>query len=189
MDEPAVLRSRDGSGTTLVCGRGGDADGPYLCLEHRSTQVRNLAGPHWHPELSETFTVRAGRLGLAIDGVWRSIGPGGSATVSPRQVHASRCEAGELVMDHVVRPPAQHQEMFEVMYALDATGRLSRWGLPRDPRALGLLWGLQDGYVAGPPPRLQELVLGGLDRLARRCGYHRRLAASAGYAPDRWERR
>lgn len=41
------------------------------------------------------------------------------------------------------------------------------------PLVLGVRWQLQDGYIVGPSPRLQRLVFGGLDRLARRTGYHR----------------
>ncbi|MDL5154969.1 hypothetical protein [Actinomycetospora termitidis] len=70
--------------------------------------------------------------------------------------------------------------------ALDRAGRLGPGGIPWDPLALGLLWDLQDGYVVGIPPAVQRAVFGGLARLARRTGHHRRLARTAGLDPDGW---
>lgn len=188
MADLEVLTSSDGSASTTIVDRGRDAAGPYLALRHRTTRVMRLSGPHWHPELTERFTVVRGRLGVRVDGVWRSLGPGESAEIGRRRVHEHRCEVGELVLDHVVRPPGSHQEMFEVLAALDRTGRLTRSGLPLDPLAVGMLWRFGDGYLDGVPPRLQQVVLGGLDRLAGRVGHHRRLAAAAGWDPRRWSR-
>lgn len=39
------------------------------------------------------------------------------------------------------------------------------------PLTIGLLWELQDGYVAGVPEFAQRLAFGGLARLARWIGY------------------
>ena len=187
MDDGTVLTFAGGASSLTVVARGVDEQGAFLHLRYRSSRTGRLAGPHWHPGITERFTVVTGRLGVRVDGVRRSLGPGESAEIARRQVHEHRCEAAELVMDHVVRPPGHHQEMFEVLAALDRTGRLVR-GVPLDPLALGLLWRFQDGYLAGLPPRLQELVFGGLDRLARRLGRHRRLAVAAGWSPERWSR-
>ena len=39
---------------------------------------------------------------------------------------------------------------------------------------MGLLWERQEGYVAGLPEPVQRLVFGGLARLTRQVGCHRR---------------
>lgn len=177
------MESRDGTSSARVV----EQTSAALRLEHRASRETALAGPHWHPEVEETFAVRAGRLALAVDGTWHSLGPGDSVTIPPGAVHESRVEEAELVLDHEVRPPGHHRQMFEMMFALDRLGRVTRDGIPLDPLALGLLWRAQDGYLAGPPPILQRAVLGTLDRLARAVGHHRRLARSAGLPADAWE--
>jgi mannose-6-phosphate isomerase-like protein (cupin superfamily) len=177
------MESRDGTSSARVVEQTPEA----LRMEHRRARETVLAGPHWHPEITETFAVREGRLGLTVDGIRRSLGPGDIVTVPAGAVHESRVEEAELVMDHEVRPPGHHRQMFEVMFALDRLGRLTASGVPLDPLALGLLWRYQDGYLAGPPPILQRALLGGLDRLARGVGHHRRLARSAGLPAEAWD--
>jgi len=78
---------------------------------------------------------------------------------------------GWLVLMHEVRPPGRHRAMFELWHRLDLKGKANRQGVPTSPVALGLLWELQDGYVAGVPAVAQRLVFDGLARLARRIGY------------------
>lgn len=177
------MESRDGTSSVDIL-----EDGPTtLRLRHRTMRVTRLAGPHWHPELTETFTVRRGRLGVRVDGLWHSLGPGESVTIPARAVHESRVEAAELEMEHEIRPPGRHRQMFELMFALDRRGLLGPGGVPLDPLALGVLWRFQDGYLVGVPPVVQRVVFGGLDRLARITGRHRRLALSVGLDPVRWE--
>lgn len=185
-----MLETLEGRGArTEVLAEGVDEHGAWIRFRHTVWGRGATAGPHWHPVLAERFTVVAGALVITLDGDRHTVLPGGIAEVSARTVHAFTQvvpEAGETVVEHEIRPPGRHRAMFQVLAALEATGRLTRLGLPRDPRALGLLWELQDGYLAGPPPRLQHLVLGGFARLARATGYHRRLATAVGRDPEAW---
>ncbi|MGK8465673.1 hypothetical protein [Nocardia cyriacigeorgica] len=64
--------------------------------------------------------------------------------------------------------------MFQLWSSLDTAGKTTAAGVPRNPLALALLWDLQDGYLAGIPAPGQRVLLGGLARLARTTGYHRR---------------
>ena len=176
-------------GRTDVLAEGVDEQGPYVRFRHRTRHQGRMAGPHWHPALTERFTLVGGALRIVLDGQVMTPMSGETITVAPHRVHEFGHDGdGELVFDHEVRPPGQHRAMFELMHALDATGRLTRAGLPRNPLAIGLLWGMQDGYIVGPPPWLQNVLLGGLDRLARRLGLHRRLATAVGRDPHRWDR-
>lgn len=178
----AAMESRDGRSSARVVSQGP----AMLRMEHRTTRRARLAGPHWHPELAETFTVRAGRAAIAVDGTWHSLGPGESVTIPAGAVHESRVEETELVLEHEITPPGRHRQMFEVMFALDRRRLLGPGGIPLDPLALGLLWDLQDGYVTGLPPGVQRAVFGRLARLARRTGRHRQLARAAGVDPETW---
>ncbi|MFC9892754.1 cupin domain-containing protein [Nocardia sp. NPDC127579] len=134
----------------------------------------NQAGPHWHPVLAEAWTIRRGRVRFRIDGAEVLAGEGDSAAAPAGAVHEFWSEAPDTVLDHEIRPPLRHWEMFQLWQSLDAAGKTTRGGIPRNPLALGLLWDYQDGYLGGIPVWLQRLVLGGLARLARRLGRERR---------------
>ena len=162
---------RDGHRVRIL-GEGTDRAGRFLRIEHVWTRPGPMAGPHWHPILTESFVVKEGRMRFRVGGKEFFLGPGEGVTVRPRQVHRFWNEGeGRLVVTHEIRPPGRHREMFELWHRLDLEGKTNRQGVPTSPLALGLLWELQDGYVAGVPTLLQRLVFGGLARQARRTGY------------------
>jgi len=174
-----ALVHRDGH-TVRFAGEGSDAEGEYLLIEHFWPRRGMMAGPHWHPVLTESFAVEKGRVCIRVDGREFELGPGEYFTVRPGEVHRF-WNLGEepLVMMHLVRPPGRHREMFELWHRLDVAGKTNRQGVPTNALALGLLWEYQDGYVAGLPEPVQRLVFGGLARLARLVGYEARWSAGA----------
>ncbi|MBL1077865.1 cupin domain-containing protein [Nocardia sp. 2] len=171
--DSSTLTFRNGKRVTLV-EQGVDEQGAYLVLEHLLPRAERQAGPHWHPVLAEEWTVLRGRVRFRIDGVESFAGEGDSAVAAGGVVHEFWSVTPETVVRHVIRPPLRHWEMFRLWHALDAAGKTTSAGVPRNPLALALLWDYQDGYLAGIPAGAQRVVLGGLARLARRCGYERR---------------
>jgi mannose-6-phosphate isomerase-like protein (cupin superfamily) len=170
-----ALVHRDGHRVAFL-EEGTDERGEYLVIEHVWTRPGMMAGPHWHPVLTETFRVLEGTMRFRIDGREFVLGPGEGFTVRPGEVHRFWNEGeGRLRVIHEVRPPGHHREMFELWHRLDLAGKTNRQGVPKDPLALGLLWELQDGYLAGGPASIQRFVFGGLARLARLTGYEERL--------------
>ena len=169
--ENDALVHRDGHRVRIL-GQRTDEAGRLLRIEHTSSRPGPMARPHWHSVLTECFTVLEGRMRFRVDGQDFFLGPSEGVTVRPRQVHQFWNEGeGRLVLMHEVRPPGRHREMFELWHRLDLEGKTNRQGVPTSPLALGLLWELQDGYVAGVPAVAQRLVFGGLARLARWIGY------------------
>lgn len=169
--DDGAMAHRDGHRVRIL-GEGTDEAGRFLRIEHVWERPGPMAGPHWHPVLAESFAVEEGRMRLRVDGREFVLGPGEGVTVRPGQVHRFWNESeGRLVLKHEVRPPGHHREMFELWHRLDLEGKTNRQGVPTSPLAIGLLWELQDGYLAGVPPVAQRLVFGGLARLARRIGY------------------
>jgi mannose-6-phosphate isomerase-like protein (cupin superfamily) len=155
------LVHRDGHRVTFL-EEGRDGRGEYLIIEHMWTRPGAMAGPHWHPVLAETFRVREGRMRFRVDGREFVLGPGEGVTVRPGEVHRFWNEGeGRLKVVHEVRPPGRHRQMFELWHRLDVAGRTNRQGVPKNPLALGLLWELQDGYLAGVPAFFQRLLFGG----------------------------
>src|ERR671911_1912596 len=179
------LGHRDGHRVAFL-EEGMDGRGEYLVIEHVWTRPGMMAGPHWHPVLQETFSVREGRMRFRVDEREFELGPGERVTVCPGEVHRFWNEGEErLRAIHEVRPSGRHREMFELWHRLDRAGKTDRHGVPKDPLALGLLWELQDGYLAGAPASLQRLVFGGLARLARLVGYQERLMESSSRKDER----
>lgn len=149
-----------------------DEGGAYLRIEHVWTRPGMMAGPHWHPVLTETFAVKEGKMRLRFDGREMVLSAGERVTVRPRQVHRFwNVGEGRLVLVHEVRPPGQHRAMFELWHRLDLEGKTNERGIPTNPLWLALLWERQDGYVAGIPAPVQRIVFGGLARLARLVGF------------------
>ncbi|WP_280460844.1 cupin domain-containing protein [Nocardia carnea] len=176
-----VLTFRNGHRITLV-GQGTDDRGPYLRLRHDLPAPGRQAGPHWHPVLTEEWTVRRGAVRFRIDGREILARPGDTVTAPARVVHEFHNEARDTVLDHEIRPPLRHWQMFTLWSALDEAGATTGAGVPRNPLALALLWELQDGYLAGIPSWLQRATLGSLAAIARRTGYAHRLGPP--YAPN-----
>ncbi|WP_039801760.1 cupin domain-containing protein [Nocardia araoensis] len=168
-----VLHFRNGHRVTLV-DQGVDDRGAYLRLRHHLPTPGREAGPHWHPELTESWTVRHGQARFRIDGAETIAVQGDAAHAKAGAVHEFWTEAPDTVLDHEIRPPLRHWQMFQLWQALDAAGTTTRAGVPRNPLALALLWKYQDGYIAYVPLWLQRLFLGGLARLAHRTGYEER---------------
>ncbi|MGW0182199.1 cupin domain-containing protein [Nocardia sp. NPDC003345] len=169
-----VLTFRNGHRVTVL-DQGADESGPYLRLRHELPTPGRQAGPHWHPVLTERWTVRRGALRFRIDGRDIEAHPGDTVHAPARAVHEFWNLATDTVLDHEIRPPLRHLRMFTLWSALDEAGATLGSGIPRNPLALGLLWELQDGYLAGIPPVLQRWVFGSLAAIARRTGYARRL--------------
>ncbi len=152
--------------------RGTDERGDYVVIEHHITRTGPLNGPHWHPELTESFTVLEGSMRFIVDSQERTLLAGESLTVHPRQVHQFwNTSVSGLKAVHEIRPPGRHWQMFKVVHKLETEGKMSKKGVPYHPLWLGVAWECIDGYLAGPPRFLQTVLLGGLAKLARLCGY------------------
>jgi quercetin dioxygenase-like cupin family protein len=168
---PGVLVHPDGS--TVTCLEWNtDDQGEYLLVEHNISRNGAINGPHWHPSLTETFTIIQGTMRFRVDGkdIWA--GPSERLTVTPGQVHQFWNESdGQMIMRHEIRPPGNHWQMFMLIHKLETEGKLNKKGIPSNPLWLGLAWKSMDGYIAGLPVTVQKVVMGGLARIANALGY------------------
>lgn len=161
-----------GGQTVTWLEQGTDANGEFLIVEHILNRTGAVNGPHWHPILSETFSIEQGTIRFKVDGKETVLGPGGKVTILPGQVHQFWNEGADpLIMIHEIRPPGLHWHMFSLMHKLESEGKLNRKGIPRNPLWIGLAWEAMDGYLAGPPIPIQKIVFGSLARLAKALGY------------------
>jgi quercetin dioxygenase-like cupin family protein len=116
---------------------------------------------HWHPGMTETFEVLDGELTVEVDGRVRVLGAGDVVVVAPGHRHRFRVE--ERARWRQTNAPAlRHELLFQLDHerAL-ASGSDGRVALAQGLRAFQVM----DGYVAGPPVWLQEVLLAVLDRV------------------------
>lgn len=169
-----VLQYPDGQAVKCL-DQGKDAEGEFLIVEHTIIRKGAVNGPHWHPELRESFTIKQGTIRFKVDGKESVLQAGDHISVNAGQVHQFWKE-GEtpLVMIHEIRPPGLHWEMFALLHKLECGGKMNKKGIPRNPLWLGLAWESMDGYIAGPPVFMQKFLFGSLARLAKAFGYSSR---------------
>ncbi|TDF92722.1 cupin domain-containing protein [Paenibacillus piri] len=81
-----MLVHPDGSSVTFL-ENGLDGQEEFITIEHRITRKGAINGPHWHPELKETFKIKEGRMRFLVDGQEIILETGEEITIQPRQVH------------------------------------------------------------------------------------------------------
>jgi len=90
-----------------------------------------VAAPHYHPGLSESFTVVSGRVGLLIDGRQSVATPGARVVVAPGVVHDWWNAGGrEAMVRVVIEPAARFEAMILNLFGLAQDGKTDARGMP-----------------------------------------------------------
>jgi hypothetical protein len=132
------------------------------------------APEHFHPVQREDWELLEGEAEFRIDGRTRSASPGERLAVEPGVRHAfENVGQGVARLRARVEPALDLQEFLTEGAALNASGRFTRGGLPKGPRALLEGADFTERYRAtivltSPPVAVQRLVVPPLARLARR---------------------
>jgi quercetin dioxygenase-like cupin family protein len=96
-----------------------------------------MAGPpvHVHPSAEESYEVIEGTLDVFVDGEWRTLRPGGTATAPAGVPHTLRNASPEPVrLVNIHRPALQFESFFREMHALIQQGKIKRLP-PKEPRS------------------------------------------------------
>jgi quercetin dioxygenase-like cupin family protein len=114
------------------------ADTAGALLETVNWVGPRTGGPpvHVHPTAEESYEVIDGTLEVLIDGQWRTLHAGETATVPPGARHTLKNSSGtpvRLINTH--RPALRFEQMFREMHLLISTRRIKRLP-PPDPRSL-----------------------------------------------------
>ncbi len=128
--------------------------------------------PHFHPRLTETFTVEKGTLAVRLSQEpGRLLTAGESVTIAPGTVHRFWNPTDARIAFRAEVTPGQGFERFmRCLYGLAIAGKTDRKGLPTSPLiwACLLLWA--DFRFPGIPETLQERLLVTLYTVAERQG-------------------
>jgi mannose-6-phosphate isomerase-like protein (cupin superfamily) len=117
-----------------------------------------MAGPpvHVHPTAEESYEVTEGALDILVDGKWRTLQPGESASVPAGIPHTLRNATTEPVrLLNIHRPALQFESLFREMQDLIRQGKIKRLP-PKEPRSaiyVAMLFGkYQDEIRVTNPP-------------------------------------
>lgn len=113
-----------------------DTDGELL-------ETINWVGPrtggppvHVHDRAEESYEVTEGTLEVSIDGRWRTIRAGETATIAPSTPHTLKNSSDEPVrLINTHRPALRFEQMFRELNALIKSGKINRLP-PKDPRSM-----------------------------------------------------
>lgn len=97
-------------------------------FEATNVVASGFAGPplHTHPNAEESYHVLEGTLDVCVDGEWRQLGPGDSATVPAGVAHTLKNpHPGEVRLRNVHKPALNFERFFRRMHSLVAAGQLT----------------------------------------------------------------
>ena len=121
--------------------------------------------PHVHPQQVEEYEVLEGSFDVTVDGRWRTLAPGESASVPQGALHTFRNRSGAVVrVRNWHRPAVRFEDFIErTSAALRAAGVKGK----RDPRlfmCLSMVM-LQFGDTLAPARRRERIPMQALARL------------------------
>jgi mannose-6-phosphate isomerase-like protein (cupin superfamily) len=109
-----------------------DSDGAVVEMEFILPSGCVPPPPHVHRHGVEEYEVLQGSFEVVVAGVWRTLGPGDSATVPIGALHTFRNRSGATVrVRNRHRPAMGFEDFIAAMHAAVHTAGITR---PRDPR-------------------------------------------------------
>jgi mannose-6-phosphate isomerase-like protein (cupin superfamily) len=149
-----------------------ETDGEALVMEWELAPETGGTPVHVHPHASESYEVLEGELDVCVDGTWRTLTVGESATVEPGVPHTFRNASGFVTRVHNVHAPAmEFGAYFKGLSELTSRGVLSPDGVTLRGALYSstLLTRHSDEIQLVQPP---YAVMRVMSVLARLLGYH-----------------
>jgi quercetin dioxygenase-like cupin family protein len=129
----------DGS-TYEVTAAAADSRGEFVAMDFTLPPGSVAPPPHLHPTPAEEFEVVEGALDLMVEGEWRTLNVGESASVPPDTLHTFKNRCGKTVRVHNVhRPAVRFEDYIEHIYKLMQARRIKGVKDPRVPFYLSML--------------------------------------------------
>lgn len=153
-----------------------DTGGERVSIQLELPAEGAVPGMHVHPEQHETFHVVSGRMRFRYGLKKIVAGPGETVVVPPGVVHDFRTEGDEdVVVNVVVEPALDMEELFATAVALAEEGKTNRKGMPK-PVHLALFAERfhREAAAPFPPAAVVRVLLAPLRAYGRRAGHAER---------------
>jgi mannose-6-phosphate isomerase-like protein (cupin superfamily) len=123
--------------------------------------------PHVHHGLIEDYEVIQGSFDVMVDGEWRTLGPGESASVPQGALHTFKNRSDEVVRVHNVHhPAARFEDYIEHIHLLMQARGITKAKDPRIPVYLSMLM-LEYPETLAPGRSRERIMLNTLARAGR----------------------
>jgi quercetin dioxygenase-like cupin family protein len=148
-----------------------DTGGQYVEMEWTLPPGAFAPPPHRHPTQVEEYEVLAGRLDVMVDGHWRSLAAGDSASVPVNSTHTFRVPPEQPVrVRNFHRPGSHFDEFIEKQYRFATSERFKGLKRPSTAIFMSMVW-REHADLLVPSSRVLRSVMRGLARLGRLLGY------------------
>jgi quercetin dioxygenase-like cupin family protein len=147
-----------------------DTDGEFVEMILHLPPGSDAPPPHIHSGLVEEYHVLEGRFDVMIDGNWRRLGPGESASVPEATLHTFSNRSDSMVrVRNFHRPAARFDQFVEHAYKLIRARGLKRKNDPRVPIYGSMLF-LEYPDTLAPGRSRERIVMKALAALGRLLG-------------------
>jgi quercetin dioxygenase-like cupin family protein len=161
----------EGNGEYLVVRSNEETGGEYVEMEWTLPPGAFAPPVHRHPSQVEEYEVLEGAFELMVDGRWRTLRAGDSASVPVNTDHTFRTIPAETVrVRSVHRPGGRFDEFVEKQYRFATSERFKGLRRPSTAIVMAMAWrDHADLLVASSLPL--RWAIGGLARFGRLLGY------------------
>jgi len=161
----------EGNGDYLVVRSNEETGGEYVEMEWTFSPGAFAPPVHRHPSQVEEYEVLEGSFEVMVDGRWRTLGVGDSATVPVNTDHTFRTISGQTVrVRNFHRAGGRFDEFIETQYRFVTSERFKGLKRPSTAIVMAMAWHEHaDLLVASSRPLRWGIA--GLARLGRLLGY------------------
>jgi quercetin dioxygenase-like cupin family protein len=147
-----------------------DANGEYVEMEWTLPPGAFAPPPHRHPAQAEEYEVLEGTLEVMIEGDWRTLGPGDSATVPVDTDHTFRVGPETVRVHNFHRPGGRFDEFIEKQYRFVTSDRFKGLKRPSTAIVMAMAWN-EHADLLVPSSLPLRLAIAGLARVGPLLGY------------------
>jgi quercetin dioxygenase-like cupin family protein len=148
-----------------------ETGGEYVEMEWTLPPGAFAPPAHRHPTQVEEYEVLEGSFEVMVDGDWRTLGPGDSASVPADTDHTFRTLTDQTVRVHNFhRPGARFDEFIERQYRFVTSERFKGLRRPSTAIVMAMAWKEHEDLLV-PSSRPLRWAFAGLARLGGPLGY------------------
>jgi mannose-6-phosphate isomerase-like protein (cupin superfamily) len=161
----------EGLGEYLVVRSHEETGGGYVEMEFTLPPSAYTPPRHRHPTQVEEYEVLEGELEVIVEGDWRTLGAGESASVPVNADHTFRVPAGQGVrVRNFHRPGSHFDEFIEKQHRFVTSPKFKGMMHPSIAIAIAMVW-REHADLLVPSNRPLRWTMAGLARLGPLLGY------------------